>query len=222
MRMNVAIATEIKRRLSGPGRKVVYVCGLPGSGKTTFCTNYSKSAGVSGPVLHSDWFAKYATSERRARIQTALESRDLIRIEAEENPYNWYDWAGFFGGVKKLRETGHLSIEDGWDQATGEKGLQINLSAGDQDVIWCDGIYLLEPKARRDADLIILLESDTDMALQRTAGRDSHRNDAEYLAYKERLTQTYEIPYFAKFRHNADIIIDNSDVERPRLARLSR
>src|SRR5471030_1606370 len=92
--MNHTIAEDLKRRLIGAGRCVVFVCGLPGSGKSTFCVDCSAVTGLTGPVLHSDWYAKYATNVRRARIAEALASGTKQMIEAEEDPRNWYDWDG--------------------------------------------------------------------------------------------------------------------------------
>jgi uridine kinase len=215
--MNELIVADIQGRLKTSGRHLVFVCGLPGSGKSTFCLEYSQLPNLRGPVLHSDWYANYATPVRRARIANALKSGDSEQIEAEEDPRNWYDWNRLFQDLKILRDTGRLQITDGWDQTTGNKGLKVELVAGVNELIWVDGIQLLNDPIVSLSDLVILLKTSPSVANERGVVRDSHRSDALYLAYKASLTQKYEVPYFAKYSKVADMEIDNFDFENPLL-----
>jgi uridine kinase len=148
-----------------------------------------------------------------------LTSGEVTRIEAEEDPRNWYDWDALIRDIEILRDTGLVNITDGWDQSTGNKGLKIELTAGPNDLIWVDGIQLLNEPIVSLAELVVLLNTTEAVATERGADRDSHRSDAHYLAYKAGLARKYEVPYFAKYSKVADMVIDNSDIENPNIVR---
>jgi len=135
------IAKLIEEKSRGK-RFVVFVCGFGGAGKTTFCHQLSSRLSCQSLVFETDWYAKYATMERRERIQSALSSADPIRIEREENPLNWYDWPKLVAGLHSLKKRGRLDIEGGWSQRSGEKelSLHLNLQEEQTSVILCDGI----------------------------------------------------------------------------------
>jgi uridine kinase len=189
-------------------RLIVFVCGFGGAGKTTFCHKLSSMLAVPSIVFETDWYARYATNERRSRIKAALDSGDPKLIAQEENPKNWYDWAALISGLRTLQETGHLAIQNGWSQRTGEKDLYsaLDLSRNRDSVIICDGIYLLHDQVASCADLIIMLDTTVADCLERTATRDSHRSSKEYLDYKALLVEKYDKPYFEEFSKKADIV----------------
>jgi uridine kinase len=215
--VNELIAAEIKRRLPKSGRRVVFVCGLGGAGKTQFCLNYSKMPGLEGPALHVDWYLKYASLERRARMAAAVASGDPERIEAEENPINWEDWPALTTAITTLRGEGRLGVTRGWNQLTGEKDFDTTLEAADDAVIWCDGVMLQHPGIAEFADTIVLLEVSDETDVARGEARDGHRNDAEYLAYKRGLKKKYDLPYFERYRDVADLVINNNDFDNQKI-----
>lgn len=200
---------------NGRGRRfIVFVCGFGGAGKTTLCHELSAKLDRPAVVLETDWYAKYATVERRQRIKTATDSGDEDRIEQEVNPRNWYDWAALASALSCLKEDGNLEVRNGWCQRTGEKVLNLDVRVpGDSSecVILCDGIYLLHDEIRKIADLIVLLETPLPTCLERGANRDSHRSSQEYLAYKATLTAKYDVPYFEKFSSHAHIRVNECE-----------
>ena len=209
--------TDLLQHRLGTGRKVVYVCGLGGSGKTRFCEDLRQDLG--GITFSSDWYAKYPSKIRHQRMKQAVESGDAERIEAEENPKNWYDWTALLEDSRELRAGRRVTIERAWNQQTGEKDLTLNLRCPAGRPIWCDGIYLLHPPVKQAADLIILLQASPQAVRERAETRDSHRSSPEYLAYKDELMRKYDLPYFEALKSNADIVIDNSDYANPAVLR---
>jgi uridine kinase len=192
---------------------------MGGSGKTEFCKRYAQQPGLEGPVLHLDWYLKYSSLERHQRMADAVASGDPVRIEAEENPMYWQDWTATTAAIQDLRRTGRLRVEQGWDQRTGEKVFSAEARADEDAVIWCDLVALLHPELAELADLIVLLEVQGKMMHERGGARDQHRSDPAYLAYKARITEQYDAPYFEHYRDRADMIIDNSDFEDQKIVR---
>lgn len=190
-------------------RLIVFVCGFGGAGKTTFCHHLATILTLPTIIFETDWYAKYATKERRQRISSALASKDKSLIEKEENPKNWYDWTALIADLNSLKETGRLQIHNGWSQQTGEKDLSINLElpTNGDSVIICDGIYLLHDEVKLAADLTFLLNTSVDLCLERSTARDSHRSPKEYLDYKAALVEKYDKPYFRQHSKNAHSIV---------------
>jgi uridine kinase len=202
------IAGKITERAIGK-RLVVFVCGFGGAGKTTLCHQLATKLLLPTIIFETDWYAKYATQERRQRIASAIASQDSHLIEQEENPKNWYDWPALAAGLHSLKDKGYLKIRDGWSQRTGEKDLfvDLDLPKGKDSVIICDGIYLLHDEVRSAADLILFLDTPVTACVERTAARDSHRSSKVYLNYKAALVDKYDRLYFELYRKNADAIV---------------
>ena len=200
--------TRISNLLTNKSRPLVYICGLGGSGKTTLAKEIAEKLDTDSVAVHSDWWAKYSTTERKKRIGDALASNDPERIEQEENPQNWYDvWESIRSDLLTLQETGSLIINTAWNQQTGEKDFTVELSVPEHGVILFDGIYLLHPEIADIADLIVFLDVHPEECQKRSEQRDAHRSEPEYLAYKAALMQKYDIPYFEKYRERADIVL---------------
>lgn len=188
---------------------VVFVCGFGGAGKTTFCHKLAGLLSRPCVVFETDWYAKYATAERKERIKAARALQDQDLIEMEENPKNWYDWKALISGLQLLKTNGQLRIRHAWCQKTGEKQLSIELILPNvlNSVIICDGIYLLHDEIRQAADVCIRLDTTLDTCLERGRNRDAHRSTPEYLDYKAALTRKYDEPYFECFGMNADFVV---------------
>jgi uridine kinase len=203
---------ELRQRLGNliktKDRPIIFICGLGGSGKTTFSRNIAQEVTVESVAVHSDWWAKYSTVERKKRIKEALDSGDTFRIEQEENPQNWYDvWEKLGADLLELQSTGSLVIPDAWNQKTGEKDLKVELSVPERGLIIFDGIYLLHPEIADIADCIVLLDVPAEICQKRAEQRDSHRSEPDYLAYKASLMKKYDVPYIEKYRDRADLVI---------------
>jgi uridine kinase len=189
---------------------VVFICGFGGAGKTTFCHNLAGLLSRPSVVFETDWYARYATTERKERIKSALALQDDELIELEEDPKNWYDWKALTAGLQQLKTAGRLDLRNAWCQKTGEKQLSIELMLPDplKSVIICDGIYLLHEGIRHAADICIRLNVDLDACLERGRKRDAHRSTPEYLDYKAALTRQYDEPYFERYGANADVVVN--------------
>jgi len=72
---------------------------------------------------------------------------------------------------------------------------------------------LLHPDIRKFADLTIMLDVPFPLCNERIKMRQAHRSPDEYLSYKALLLERYVIPYFEKYRGDADIIVDNSGAD---------
>jgi uridine kinase len=215
MKPTLEKVAQIVRAKKEPGKPlIVFVCGMGGSGKTTFCKNLKRILGENCIGFHTDWYATYPTEERKARIKAALESKDQTRIEREENPKNWYSWTKLKEDLTSLKASGHLEIQNAWNQATGNKDLAIDLSAKDPSemIILCDGIYLFHPSIIGSSDFVISLHVSQDELNRRASARDSHRSSQEYLDYKASLIEKYDIQYYKEYEKIADLIVDNEDI----------
>lgn len=198
-------------------RKIIFICGLGGAGKTEFSNSLHKQLGESSVIFRHDWYLKYPTLVRKERMRQAVASKDSQRINAEENPVNWMDDDAFVKDLKEFRDTGALSLTNVWNQQTGDRDLSLEITSEPHGIIIVEGIYLLHEPVARLADLTIRLEISPEIARQRANQRDKYRSDVEYLAYKQQLVQKYDLPYFAKYTHNIDITIDNNNYQKPEI-----
>lgn len=201
---------HIKKLFRKKNRPIVFICGFGGSGKTTLAKQIENELDAPCVVVNSDWWLKYSTIERKKRIKEALNSKVSKCIKQEENPKNWYgSWKLVGADLKKLQTTKRLNIQNAWNQRTGKKDLNIELSVQEKGIIIFDGIYLLHPEIIKIADFVIFLNVPAEICRKRSEKRDAHRNSAEYLSYKESLVQKYDIPYFYKYKNKADLFFND-------------
>lgn len=106
---------EIVRAIAGlqaaHERKVIYVCGLGGAGKTEFSNLLQQQLGQGTAIIRHDWYLTYPTLIRKERMRQAVASKDPQRIEAEENPVNWLSNDEFVHDLKQLRDAGEYSFK---------------------------------------------------------------------------------------------------------------
>lgn len=200
------LAHNITAITKGAARPIVSVCGHAGTGKSTTTNAMLSNGYLAGAIIQLDWYLRYATPVRKQRIADALKSGDTERIEAEENPLNWYDWNRYQSDINHLQTSGTFEMHDAWDQSTGLKELQVGATMEQDGFIICEGIYLLHPPIVEQADVTILMTLNESVARARAKARDAHRSDAQYLAYKQCLVEKYDNPYMTRFAPNATLV----------------
>jgi len=200
---------------------IIFICGLGGTGKSTLSTKLSNLLSRECNILSLDWYLIHSTNDRKEDIKKALESRDQELIEQRENPVNWNDYDKLKKDLVYLQEHSHLEVRDAWNQKSGEKDLEINIQFENKDgIIICEGICLLHPQISSLADLIICLEVSEEETVKRTNQRDLHRSSPEYLAYKAKLQEKYDIPYFKNNVNAADLVINMEEKQEEEIAEI--
>jgi uridine kinase len=180
-------------------RPIIFITGLSGSGKTTLAQEVTKA--VSGVQVSFDWWLLQDSPARREKIMADYHATGL-----PPNPLEWFDWASFAKQLTVLQATGKLSLQNAWDQNSGEKKLRVALSIPEQCPIVVEGVYLFEPTVRHLADVTVLIESDINKSTLAALRRQAHRNPGEYLKVKELWYTQFDGPYFSTHRKDADII----------------
>ena len=208
------IVNIIKHRVGNQKHPTVFVCGFAGAGKTTFCKSLINYLPRGSIVFRLDLFTIFGTQERLERMKAARQSGDPKRIAKEENPYNWHDLETYLKYLAQLRDSGSVSIHNAFNQSTGKRDLhlQFDLPAGNS-IILGDGIYLLHPEARVHASQTVLLDVPFATCIERVESRDGHRSSKDYLDYKTRLREQYDVPYLARHRSEADMVLDYSGTQ---------
>ena len=182
----------------------IFIAGFGGSGKTTLCKELQQSFPDSVHIL-SDWFIKQETELRKKLIQKACLSQDKEKIVEMKNPCNWYDWDLFRQKLKVLKNEKIFSLSHGWNQKTGKKDLNIELSLKTSNtLILCDGIYLLQDKMKNIGDFNIWIDTEHEVCKKRYFSRDNHRSSKEYLEQKWKWFEKHDLPLLEVFRNNAD------------------
>ena len=210
-------AQNIQTLLKQKKHPLIFICGLPAAGKTTF----SQKLKVQFPdavVVQGDWFIKHPTEQRLERIIYAETSGESEKIKQETNPVNWFDWPQFEAALVTLQKEGTVKIQHGWNQSTGEKNLDIELALPKNPApIICECAYLLHLESAQNADFKILIDTPIEIAAQRLRNREENKfsdtfmNHKNFLAYREQLTEKYDMPYFKKYRNSVDMIIADQD-----------
>ena len=200
-----AISSEIVKLLKLGRISTLGVCGLGGTGKSSVCREVAKR-NPQTIVFEIDWFCEHSSADRRLLVKKALAENDQSALAHWEDPSAWYDWNLLLKNLKELRKTGKLHLKNAWRQSTGEKDLQIDLQLPKGHcVILVDGIYLLHPLIRKELDRVILLTISNQLSIERSALRDQHRSDAEYLHWKAKLLESFDSPYFERYGGNVDL-----------------
>ena len=189
-------------------RKIIFICGHPGSGKTTFSKNLSNQLmGVETFISH-DLYLKHSSKERKKYFEYKVNKITPPSSNVEEDPKKWYDNAAFLKDLNTLKLNGALNIKNAWNQKSGEKDLKININLKNKKFIICEGMYLLHKIISKHADMTIYLNTSWQESLKRQESRDSHRTSKESRRYKKYLAKEYSVPYFKKNRKFADIIVN--------------
>lgn len=216
-RSDMTPADHIAALLQSKTHPLVLISGLPAAGKTTLAKTL-KNDFENAVVVQGDWFIKHPTTERLARIETAEKSGDTARIDEEANPINWFDWPALQTAVSTLQNSGKLSLEGAWNQSTGHKTITTALTLPNTPApIIVECAYLLHLPLVQQADLTMLIDTPEAVATQRLYARESAKFTTPYLdkdnflAYREKLTARYDVPYFKRYRTHADLILKEGD-----------
>lgn len=207
---------HLRKLLEQKKHPLIFISGLPAAGKTTLSKQLQRDF-ANAVVIQGDWFIKYPTFDRLDRIFDAEKSGDKQRIEDECNPINWFDWNALQQAIEKLITTGNLTISSGWNQKTGDKSVDITLNLPKENTpIICECAYLLHLPLINQVDCVVLVDTLADVANQRLYDREGDKFSEpfltyeNFLAYRETLTEKYDLPYFAVYRHHADIILKDN------------
>ena len=207
---------HIQNLLEQKKHPLIFISGLPAAGKTTLSKQLQNDF-ENAVVIQGDWFIKHPTFDRLDRIIDAEKNGNTQRIENERNPINWFDWDALQQAIEQLTATGSLTISSGWDQKTGDKNVDITLNLPEESApIICECAYLLHLPLINQVDCVVLVDTLADVANQRLYDREGDKFSEpfltyeNFLAYRETLTEKYDLPYFAVYRHHADIILKDN------------
>lgn len=213
-----AVIGAAARRIAqlSPGRLRVAVDGLTGAGKTSFGHELAAALRALGRPTMRASLDDFKHPWRHAR------EHGYDRISGEGYYRNAYDFASARdlllspagpGGSGKVALCGH-------DPLTGEDQRDTTISAPPDAILIVDSVFAFRPQYNDCWEYRIWLEADPHVALRRGITRDTAAEGTEAAArvHRDRYGVAENI-YLAEVgpRALADIIIDNTDLERPRL-----
>lgn len=186
------------------GVTLVGVCGHAGAGKTTLCDRITAAMPGIAFRLDCDRFSAFSYPERIRRIELAAESGDKTRLEAEENPRNWYGWEGTSTALRSLREKRWFEWDRAWNRENGllDARYGISLPSSGPALVLCDCIYLLHDPVRQWFDLTLLVQASEESVHDRRRRRAKDNAD---LAKARR--DRFECPYFEAYGFRADCLV---------------
>jgi len=204
---------KIKQIQSQKLHPVIFVSGLGGSGKTTFAKKLVAET-PNAKLLELDWYLIHNSKERAERIKNVLgpANKNQHLIDKELDPINWYDWESFKKDLERFQKEGKFFVKNAWNQTTGEKDSEHSLDfEGNNGLIVCEGIFMLHPAIRLLADFSILVDLPKVEARKRAEERDKNARSKEHLERKKIIMEKYDVPYFEKYKGNADLILNGSN-----------
>jgi uridine kinase len=207
----IAALAECVPPAAGDGCVRVAIDGVDGSGKSILAAELAAALSEAGrPVIQvsaDDWHQQRAQRHARGRTSPEgfwLDSYDYPRLRAEVlEPLGP-------GGSREYRPLGH-SLE------TDEVLRGPTLTAPEGAVVVVDGLFLQRAELHGCFEFVVWLDVPFEETARRMAVRDGtppHPDDpamARYVGGQRR--------YFAACApwSSADLVIDNTDVERPRI-----
>jgi len=161
--------------------ELIFICGLGGTGKSTFAKKLHRRLGKDSLLVELDWFCIDSSSVRKKRILEAIENNLEEEHLKKEIPQFWCDEELLMTKLLELQRTSNLKLESAWNQQNGEKDICISINGkGSEKFIICEGIYLLHPEIADTADKVVLLEISDEDSIRRSNQRDSYRNPDAY------------------------------------------
>jgi uridine kinase len=218
-----AVIGEVARRTEqlGPGRLRVAVDGPTGAGKTCFGHELAAALrGLGRSTLRAS-FDDFKHPWRHAH------EHGYDRVTGEGYYRNAYD----FGSARDLLlkpagPNGHGEVVlCGHDPLTGEDHRATTVSAPSDAILIVDSVFAFRPEYNDCWEYRIWLEVDPDVALHRGVSRDTAAEGLEDATrvHRDRYGVAERI-YVAEVnpRALADIVIDNTDLKRPRILSAGR
>lgn len=190
---------------------VVGVTGIDASGKSTLTT------------MLADELRRSGKSVQIVRLDDFHRTRAERHVEGLPEPVQFYEYGFDFerlrnGVLKPIRDEGQLDatlvcldlIKDTW---TVERKYSVN----SETIVLLDGVFLFRPDIAHFLDLIVFLQVDEGTVIERVKRRDVPIYGAEILAKYESKYLPAQRNYLEEYpaEINADVIIDNNDVENP-------
>lgn len=202
------LVRTLERYVAKNGTLVVGVCGHAGAGKSTLCKDFIEHATIPTIRLNCDLFSTHGSRDRLELIAAARATCDQDKIDAVENPLDWYAYDAIAAAISDLRLTGLHSYKSAWNSETGELDGSYDVSLPDQRpaIILCDGIYLLHPPIRQALDITVRVDATTDVLDQRGLARS--KGDIERAQQHRAMRERFAVPYFDLYGWLADIVID--------------
>jgi uridine kinase len=159
---------------------------------------------------------------------------DFKRPWAEAHLYDRMSGEGYYRNAFELEAIRTLLLEPADSDGSGLVSLcsidpitQVNhsdtrVAMPDDGVLIVDGVFALRPELRRHWDLSVWLDIEPELSVRRGTDRDSAREgtDAAETLHRDRYA-TAETIYVAEVNpvSLADVVIDNTDFDDPRLIR---
>ena len=202
----------------GTGRLRVAIDGRTGAGKSTFGVELAEAIGERG----------------RPTMRASLDDFKRPWRDAVARGYDRTSGEGYYRNAPDFESARTLLLEPagrdgsgsvalcGHDPLTGADHRHVRVTAPPDAVLVVDSVFALRPEYRDAWDLTVWLEVDEDTSLRRALARDAARDGAEEVerVHRERYAAAEAI-YLAEVDPvaQADVVIDNHDVHRPRRLR---
>jgi uridine kinase len=185
-----------------------------------------------GKTMLAHELALYLSDAGRVVLRASLD--DFKRPWAESRRYDRVTGDGYYRNAFDLEAIHELLLEPSATSGTGLVALcsvdpltQIDHSATrvtmpPDGVLVIDGVFALRAELAAHWDLRIWVDIDVDLSLRRSTDRDAPRDGAERAEalHRERYGPAEEI-YIAEAHpiERADIVVDNTDIDDPRIVR---
>ena len=184
----------------------------------------------SGKTMMADLLAEFLSAKTRREIirisvDDFMNSRIVRYTPAESAGRGCYEYTFNFDGfvnnvLKPLQKDGSWEYRSKiFDHATDSESLSPIKKATKDAIIIIDGVFLYKQDLVKYWDLKILLDTDDETVIERGARRDTARLGS-YEVARQKYIDRYIVSQTIYYREEspekqADIIIDNTDVESP-------
>jgi uridine kinase len=195
------------------GRVLVAVDGADAAGKTTLTRQLADAA--QRPVLTASLDGWH--NPREIRTRRGVDSAEGCYLDS-------FDYEALAMRLLMPFSAGHTTVQTaGFDYRSDQPITAEAVDVPSTAALLLDGVFLQRPELRGRWDLTVYLHVPESVTLSRAA-----RRDRDLFGDEKELLERYERRYLPAQRlyaddaapmHNADIVVDNSDANRPRVLR---